>query len=423
MKRTPSPKLGAYAGLSALGLLAALALGRPELVALAAPFLLVLGAGLAAERAPNIQAFAELERERVLEGDEVALTLVLRSDVPVPRVELHLALAPGLEVDDGRNPFGFALGYDQEERELTLRCLRWGGYAVGLVHLRVRGRLGLFTYEQTIDLRHTLRVYPLPETLQVLPPPFETQVFSGNQVARSKGEGIEFADLRPFATGDRVRSINWRASARRGNLIVNEQHPERNTDVIVFLDAFAEARSGDESTLDVAVRAAASIAAHYLRRKDRVGLVSFGGVLSWLLPESGNMQRYRIVDALVQTEIVFSYAWKDVDVLPRRLLPSHALVLALSPLLDERSVGALADLSARGFDLAVVEISPLKHIAPGPDPTDVLAHRIWRMRREGIRSEYARLGVPVVSWQGELPLAAALEEVSAFRRHASRARA
>ena len=61
--------------------------------------------------------------------------------------------------------------------------------------------------------------------------------------------------------GDRLRSINWRASARRGELIVNDRHPERNTDVILFLDSFAEARTARaESTLDRAVRAAATLA-------------------------------------------------------------------------------------------------------------------------------------------------------------------
>jgi uncharacterized protein (DUF58 family) len=63
--------------------------------------------------------------------------------------------------------------------------------------------------------------------------PFRTQVFAGNQVAREKGEGIEFADMRPFAPGDRVRRVNWRASARRGELWVNEYHAERNGDVVL----------------------------------------------------------------------------------------------------------------------------------------------------------------------------------------------
>ena len=52
--------------------------------------------------------------------------------------------------------------------------------------------------------------------------PSETQVFSGNHVARQKAEGIEFADIRQFVAGDRVRHVNWRATARRGELWVNE---------------------------------------------------------------------------------------------------------------------------------------------------------------------------------------------------------
>ena len=188
-----------------------------------------------------------------------------------------------------------------------------------------------------------------------------TQPFTGNEVARQKGDGLEFADLRPFAPGDRVRSINWRASARRaatGELVVNDRHPERNTDVILFLDSFAEARDAERSTLDLAVRAAATLASRYLERRDRVGIVSFGGILRWLVPGMGAAQRYRIVDSLLETEIVFNYAWKDVSVIPSRTLPPQALVLAVTPLLDERSVAALLDLRARGYDLAVVEVSP-----------------------------------------------------------------
>ena len=130
-------------------------------------------------------------------------------------------------------------------------------------------------------------------------PPLETQVFAGNQVSRARAEGIEFADLREWQPGDAVRRVNWRATALRGELWVNEQHPERNTDVVLFLDTFAEVRAQGRSTNDRAVRAAATLAHGYLQRKDRVGLVGFGGVLSWLVPESGTRQLYAIVDTLL----------------------------------------------------------------------------------------------------------------------------
>ena len=71
MTRTASPKLGAYAGLAALGLLAALATRRPELVALAAPFAVTAVTGLVLLRSPSIDAQVALERERALEDEEV----------------------------------------------------------------------------------------------------------------------------------------------------------------------------------------------------------------------------------------------------------------------------------------------------------------------------------------------------------------
>ena len=197
-------------------------------------------------------------------------------------------------------------------------------------------------------------------------PPLETQVFAGNQVSRARGEGIEFADLREWQPGDRLRRVNWRATALRRSLWVNEQHPERNTDVVLFLDTFAEVRAEGRSTNDRAVRAAATLARVYLQRKDRVGLVGFGGFLSWLVPQSGTRQLYAIVDALLTSEIVQSFALRDVDVLPPRTLPPKALVLALTPLLDDRTAAALLDLRARGYDLIVVEVSPLELVARIP---------------------------------------------------------
>jgi len=208
------------------------------------------------------------------------------------------------------------------------------------------------------------------------------------------------------------------ATARRGQPWVNERHPERNTDVVLFLDSFAEARRGGASTLDLTVRAAATLARHYVARRDRVGLVGFGGVLRWLLPGSGISQLYRIVDALLDTEIRLNYAWKGIDIVPPGTLPPQALVVAVTPLLDERSVNALLDLRSRGFDLAVIETSPLPYIDPGTSPVDLLAYRIWQLRRDALRTRYRRAGVAIAEWRPGEPLVLPIEEVNAFRRHA-----
>jgi uncharacterized protein (DUF58 family) len=422
--RTASPKLIAYAGLAALGLLAALAARLPELVVLAAPFALVAAVGQLHVRRPELRARVELERDRVLEGEDVVVTVTVDSAVGAERAELLLELPPELKTAAGVNPRAVHVP-DDADRELSfpVSCTRWGGFRVGRVFVRTHDVFGVFVHEDVLDERVPLKVFPRDEAVRNLLRPFETQVYSGNHVAAQRGEGIEFADLRQFVPGDRVRHVNWRASARRRQLWVNEYHPERNADLVVFVDAFAEARRGERSTLDPAVRAAASIVARYLRQRDRVGFVSFGGFLNWLLPSSGTRQLYRIVDAMLDTQIVLSYAWKEVDVIPPRTLPPHALVIALTPLLDDRSTSALLDLRGRGFDLVVVEISPLPFLPQPQDTAQELGLRLSRLRREAVRGRFERAGVPVAVWGDESSLAEALEEVSAYRRHARVARA
>jgi uncharacterized protein (DUF58 family) len=419
-----TPRVTAYAGLAALLLFTALAIRRPELAVVAAPFALLPALGLVRARPPELHVWLTLERSKALEQDELELVLVVASERPVERLELLLLLPEGLQIVSGERALSVRLGWEDERTiTLRLRCLRWGNYQVGDVRLRARDRLGLLTWETKVDRRTHLRVYPLPETLRGIVAPVSTQPFAGNQVARQKGEGLEFADLREFTAGDRVRSINWRATARRNVLVVNERHPERNADVILFLDTFADARAGGRSTLDLAVRATATLATRYLERRDRVGLVSFGGILRWLTPGMGAGQRYRIVDALLASEIVFNYAWKDVSIIPARTLPPQALVVAITPLLDDRIVEALADLRARRYDLAIVEVSPAGFATPGKSESDQLAHRLWLLRREEIRARYERLGVAVATWSDEQPLDGVLEGVRAFRRHARLVRA
>jgi uncharacterized protein (DUF58 family) len=423
MTRHVSPRLAAYAGLAALLLIAGLAAGRVELVALAAPFALAAFVGAAVARDPQIEVELRIDRERVLEDEQVAATLDVSSANGAARADVLLVLPDELAAVRP-NPLGVRLAPGgTRSLELSLRCDRWGAFSVGPVLVRARDPLGFHSWEARGGRAAGLRVYPSVETLHALLPPYETQVFIGNQVSRAKGEGIEFADVRPWTPGDRPRRINWRASARRDELWVNDQHPERNTDVVLFIDTFAEVRRGGRSTLDMAVRAATSLAHRYLGRKDRVGLVSFGGFLTWLVPASGTLQLYKIVDSLLQMDVVLSFAVKGVDVLPPRTLPPKALVFALTPLLDPRSAAALLDLRARGFDLVVVEVSPVPFVDPGKSELDALSYRLWRLSRESLRARYERAGVPVVEWLDGVPLDVPLEEVSAFRRYARPARA
>lgn len=409
-----SPRLRAYTALVAIALIGALAFGRPDLAVLATPFVVLLGVAFVGVPLA-LGGRLELERERVLEGETVRATMTVRNLGAPARVEVRPPETEWLRTNASPIECWLSTG-KQCAVGFELRVGRWGVLAAGPAVIRAHDRLGTFTLERPLGGAPELRAYPRVDRLHKLIAPLRNRPVLGAQVSRERGEGIEFADLRPLIPGDRVRSINWRASARRGVPYVNLQHPEHSADVVLFLDTFAEAEHAEAGTLDAAVHAAAALASAYLTRRDRVALVSFGGVLSWLVGSPGTRQLYRIVDALLESHVKPSFRWKDITHVPGHLLPARALVLALSPLLDERGIGALLDLRARGYDLVVVEISPL-----ALDEADAhgLPLRLWRLQREALRARFERLGVPVAQWERpHTDLDLVIEEVTAFRRHA-----
>jgi uncharacterized protein (DUF58 family) len=422
VSRSLSPRVRGLAALSGAGLVGALASGRPELAVLVLPFVLALGVGLASVSEPRLAAAIELGRERLLEGERVnaAVELLNQGDRGV-ELELDLVTSRHLVVEPS-GPLVLRLAAGAEvELAFDARPDCWGAHAIGPLRVRARDSLGLILWSGRIGARTSLRAFPREQRLRELVAPLRTQPFLGAHVARARGGGIEFADIRAFSPGDRVRQVNWRVTARRGALYVTERHPEHASDVVLLLDTFAEARDQGTGTLDGAVRAAASLARAFLARRDRVALVDFGGTLQWLEPAFGTTQLYRIIDALVASEIAFSYAWRAVESIPRRVLPSGALIIAVTPLLDERSIRLLIDLRSRGYDLTVIEVSPLIHTPPGPRAADASAHRLWRLERDALRSRLQALGIGVALWTEDTALDPALEGVNAFRRSARHA--
>ena len=422
MTARPTARLLGYTTLVAITLVAALVLASPALVALAAPFALWLVVGAAMVQRPHLQGRLTMPDQRAVEGEPFLLDLDLDLQGRVGRLELALVLPTGVEEGVPGAFIKLALKPGERiERQIGLRPVRWGVYLLPPLLVTAEDPLSLFHFTQLLGAPQRLRVYPKWERLRRLIPPRKTQVFAGNRIARQHGEGLEFAEIREFMPGDRVRRINWRVTARTGIPFVNDFHLERNSDVVLFVDSFTEVSSGRDSILSLAVRAATSLAQGHLAERDRVGVVGFGGLLRWLLPGMGQQHLYRVVEALLDTEVVMSYAWRAIDVIPPRMLPPAATVIALSPLLDPRSVGALADLHHRGFDLVVLEISPESLLGPAAATVDPLALRVWTLLRQARRHRLALAGIPITQWLPDQPLDVVLANAREYRRFAPRA--
>ena len=413
MNRRRSRKITTYALISAAALVAAIGLAQPGIAAIGAPFAAALVLGLATSRRspPSVLVQLATEPEEVREGDRLTLRVEVSSLDVDGRCDVAVALPAGLAVVSGALRQALTLrpgGTKTFEAELDVR--RWGDYVVGPAAVRVREPGGLFLWEGSAGESIRFRARPTRHAARELIRAHTVSSAAGEHTSRQRADGVEFAELRPYEHGDRARQINWRASARRGALIVNDHHPDRCTDVVLFIDTFSH------QGLAETVRISSALADAYLRRHDRVGLISFGGVLSWLEPGGGPAQRERLDEALLGAESYASYAWKSLDVIPARTLPPRCLVVAVSPLVDERARVAIATMAARRFDVAVVEI-PL-------DAGDVLerswsgrvALRLHAMEHRAARERFLGLGVAVVEWRPETGVEGAVREIEVYRR-------
>jgi uncharacterized protein (DUF58 family) len=408
--------------LVSLALLLGVVSGRAELILASVPLALRL---LAARRpdTPRYTLVQELSTPRLFEGEKARVTVALTAETPLAQVEALAPVPPSAAVVSGHARTVRALAAGETARwSYEVRLPERGRFTLGTVHLRFWEPSGLVVGEAVERDPRTLHVYPRAAPLRRLPVPLRTQASAGNYVSPLVGDGIEPGEIRPFAPGDRIRHVNWRASLRRDRLYVTRYQQEQNADVVLMLDTLSEVGVPSATTLHASLRAAASLAAAYLARKDRVGLIEYGGLLRWVKPGSGRPHFERLLSTLVQAEVTFTYVAKDLDLVPPRVLPPQALVIALSPLLDARFVAALGDLAGRGFDLLVLAVDPVPIVREGlaRSPRVDTACRLWALERQIQLVDLAAGGLRLVEWNPEDPIELALARVSRHRRPRAR---
>ncbi|WP_062213048.1 DUF58 domain-containing protein [Demequina oxidasica] len=161
------------------------------------------------------------------------------------------------------------------------RPTRRGDRHADRITLRLQGPLRLGGRQQSVVVSDTLRVLPefasrrhLPSRLQRL------REIDGQSAVQLKGAGSEFDSLREYVIGDDVRSIDWRATARRADVVVRTYRPERDRRVFIALDTsrLSAARVGDAPRLDASIEATLLLTALATRAGDRVQVTAYDRV-------------------------------------------------------------------------------------------------------------------------------------------------
>lgn len=158
---------------------------------------------------------------------------------------------------------------------VTLTPTRRGDRRADHEATRIRGPLGLAARQRSRPLTGFVRCLPAFPSRRVLPSKLRMlREIDGRSAVRIRGQGTEFDSLRDYVTGDDVRSIDWRATARRQHPVVRTWRPERDRRVVIVLDTSrtSAGRVLDTPRLDHSMDAALLLTALASQAGDRVSL-------------------------------------------------------------------------------------------------------------------------------------------------------
>jgi uncharacterized protein (DUF58 family) len=288
-------------------------------------------------------------------GDTLRLTYTLRNAGRIPK--------PWLEVNNPTNlPGGLAgralsLG-SRGERSWVVKTplARRGHFRIEPLQIRTGDPFGLFEASAAVGQGLTLVVYPRVERLPMWRLPAANIEGSHSAPERTLQTTPLATTVRPYAPGDSFNRIHWKSTARHGEIQVKEFDLEQTSDVWIFLDLDrrVQAGKGDESTVEVAVRAAASIADRGLLENRAVGITTNGHRAAILPADRGGRQHLKIMQLLaaVDADGTDPLAEALVNGLPRLRRGMTAVVITASR--DRGWVRPLAALRTRGVACVVV---------------------------------------------------------------------
>ncbi|HEX3427433.1 MAG TPA: DUF58 domain-containing protein [Candidatus Limnocylindrales bacterium] len=290
-------------------------------------------------------------------GDRLQVTYTLRntSRLPKPWLEIHnpTTLPGGLP---GR---AITLG-SRSERSWLVRApmTRRGHFRIEPLQIRTGDPFGFFEASASVGQGIAVVVYPRVERLPMwrLPP---ASVEGSRSAPERTLQATPLATaVRPYAPGDSFNRIHWRSTARHGEIQVKEFELEQTADAWIFLDLdrSAQAGSGEESTVEIAVRAAASIADKALLENRAVGMTVNAHRMAMLPADRGSRQHLKIMQLLAAVEGDGSTPLSESLIAAVGRLRRGMTAIVITASLDQSWVRPIAALRSRGIGSVVVTI-------------------------------------------------------------------
>ena len=410
---------GRYVALVLLGLVPVLLLpGWPTVLATGALLVALLAADLLFAGSLRRVGALRAEPENVTLNNTVDAVLTLHNGgARAVRGTLRDGWQPSAGAQNAVQDINVPAG---ESRRFTvrLRPVRRGDLAAHHVTLRSFGPLGLAARQRTIECPGSVRVLPPFHSRRHLPSKLrKLRELDGKAAVQIRGAGTEFDSLRDYVRGDDVRSIDWRATARRSATVVRTWRPERDRRVVLVLDTSrtSAARIGDETRLDTGLEAALLLAVLAERGGDRVDFVAFDRRTR---ARAGSAGQGSILARLVQAMAplnaeLIEMDWPAVPAQVRAVSVHRSLVVLLTSLDGGAPEEGLLPVAERLATQHVVVVAAVRDPQLGTmlrersDATGVFraaAAERALLQRAAVTAELRRCGVEVVDAEPqELP--------------------
>ncbi|HXH80495.1 DUF58 domain-containing protein [Nocardioides sp.] len=399
----PTPALGRATVVAAVGLVGAALTGSPALVVMASSFVLPVLMGLLGGPDVDPRIVPRLGLVRLHEGQGTTSTLeIVDGDAveQVTRVQTRAAYVATVPASGA-----MAVPMDRADaRVIALTPRRWGRRNVGDEQVALTSAWCGYRWGPERMPAQQLTVWPQAAAYDSTAEAPQPDGLVGAHRSRRVGSGTEFAGIRPFGPGDRLRRISWPVSLRTGELQVVTTRAEQDASVLVVVDALRDIGvsggvDGRASSLDLTVRAASALSDHHIRRGDRVGLRVVGPRDVRVPLGSGPRHLHRLTGTLARVLPDTSPMTADSLELG---VTGDCIVYVLSTMLHAPLVAATALLSARGVSVVVIDTLGERAMDEIGGPTSA-AGLAWRMRileRSSLLDRLAALGCPVVTWRG-----------------------
>lgn len=271
--------------------------------------------------------------ERLSNGDENQIHILLQSFFRIPVTAAVIDEIPHqFQVRDLNFVISLPAG-DTQQINYSLRPVKRGEYDFGGINLLVSSILGLATRRIIAPENKLVPVYP--SFLQMRK--YELLAISNNLTntgikrIRRIGQNLEFEQIKKYTAGDDIRSINWKATARKADLMVNNFQDERSQQVYSLIDKGRVMKMpfNGMSLLDYAINASLVISNIAIKKSDKAGLITFQDKIGTLLSASRiNKQMSNIMDILYNQKT--AYRESDFSVLYatiRRRITQRSLLL------------------------------------------------------------------------------------------------